>query len=247
MASSLTTQPIALRARDVGCGDVGDAFAMDVGRGHPGVEREAGEDRRLRRGVEAVDVGGRVGLGVAERGRLVERLGEAGAGLVHPGQDEVGRAVDDAQHPVDAVARERLAQRPQQRDRAGDARLEVEVGVARARRVVQRRAVLGEQRLVGGDDGGAATERCQQQRARRLDATDDLDDDVDVVARDQPGGIGREQRRVDRQVTFAVRSAHGDADELDGCADTRGQVVAVLMQQPDDLAADDAAAEQRDL
>ena len=53
---------------------------------------------RLGGRVEALDVGGRVGLGVAERCRLLQRLGEAGAGGVHPVQDEVGGAVDDAEH-----------------------------------------------------------------------------------------------------------------------------------------------------
>ena len=83
---------------DVGGGDVGDALAVDVGRGHPGVEGQAGQDRRLGRGVEALDVGGRVGLRVAERLSLGQGLGEAGALGVHLVQDEVGGAVDDADH-----------------------------------------------------------------------------------------------------------------------------------------------------
>ena len=67
MASSLTTQPIALALATSARGDLGDALAVHVGGGDPGVEREPGEDRGLGGGVEALDVGGRVGLGVAER------------------------------------------------------------------------------------------------------------------------------------------------------------------------------------
>ena len=63
----------------VGGGDLGDALAVDVGGGDPGVERERGQDRGLGGGVEALDVGGRVGLGVPELLGLLERLGEAGA------------------------------------------------------------------------------------------------------------------------------------------------------------------------
>ncbi len=52
---------------------------MDVGRGDPGVEGQRGQDRGLGRGVEALDVGGRVGLGVAELLGLLQRLREPGA------------------------------------------------------------------------------------------------------------------------------------------------------------------------
>jgi hypothetical protein len=91
---------------DVGGGDRGDALAVHVAGGDAGVEGEAGEDRGLRRGVEALDVRGGVGLGVPERLGLLERLGEAHPGRVHLVEDEVGRAVDDAEHPAHPVAGE---------------------------------------------------------------------------------------------------------------------------------------------
>ena len=62
-----------------------------------------GDDRRLGAGVEALDVGGRVALGVAEALRLGERVGVVGvatARVGHLGEDVVGRAVDDAHHPA---------------------------------------------------------------------------------------------------------------------------------------------------
>ena len=90
--------------RHVGGADLGDPFAVHVAGPYPGVERQRREDRRLRRRVEALDVGGRVGLGVPERGRLLQRLGEPGPGRVHRRQDEVGGAVDDAGDPDDPVA-----------------------------------------------------------------------------------------------------------------------------------------------
>ena len=43
-----------------------DALAVDVAGDDVGVEGDAGEDRGLGGGVEALDVGGRVALGVAE-------------------------------------------------------------------------------------------------------------------------------------------------------------------------------------
>ena len=67
----------ALGGGDVGGGDLGDALAVHVVEAHAGVEGDPGEDGGLGGGVEALDVGGRVGLGVAEGGGLVERLADS--------------------------------------------------------------------------------------------------------------------------------------------------------------------------
>ena len=67
------------------------------------MECEAGKDRHLGRGVGAVDVVGRVGLGVAELLRAGQGLVVGGAGGGHLAEDEVRRPVDD---PGDLVDRE---------------------------------------------------------------------------------------------------------------------------------------------
>ncbi len=232
---------------DVGGGHLGDALAVDVGGGDPGVERQRGEDRGLRGGVEALDVGGRVGLGVAELLGLLQRLGEPGAGAVHLVEDEVGGAVDDAEDPGDRVAGQRLAQRPQDRDRTGDRGLVVEVAAGLLGGLEEGRAVLGEQRLVGGDHAGAVLERGQDERPGRLDAADHLDDQVDVVARDQGRRVGGEQPFGHLDLARRVEPAHGDADQVDRRAHARGQVAGLLLEQPHHLGAHRAAAEHRDL
>ena len=163
IASSLTTEPIVPGGLDVGRGHLGDALAVHVGGGHPGVEGQRGQDRGLGGGVEPLDVGGRVGLGVAELLGLLERLGEAGARAVHLVEDEVGGAVDDAEHPGHPVAGQRLAQRPQDRDGAGHGGLVVEVAAGLLGRLEEGRPVLGEQRLVGGDHARAVLERGEDQ------------------------------------------------------------------------------------
>ena len=234
----MTTRAHLAGRGDVGGGDLGDALAVDVGGGDPGVEGQAGQDRGLGRGVEALDVGGRVGLGVAELLRLLERLVEAGAGGVHLVEDEVGGAVDDAEHPGHPVAGQRLAQRPQDRDRAGDGGLEVEVAAGLLGGLEQRRAVLGEQRLVGGDDRRAVLERGQDQRPGRLDAADHLDHQVDVAAGDQAVRVGGEQPVGHVDVARRVEAAYGDADQLDRRADPGGEVAGLLGEQPHHLRAD---------
>ena len=170
---------------DVGGGHLGDALPVHVGRADPGVKADRGQDGGLGRGVEAVDVRGRVGLGVAQPGGLGQRLVIAQPGIGHRRQDEVGGAVDDPHDPRDPVPGKGFAQRPDQRDGAGDGRLEVQIGAGGVGRLVQFRAVLGQQRLVRGDHPGPAAQRGEQQVLGRLDAADHLDDHVDVVPGDQ--------------------------------------------------------------
>ena len=104
----LTLQPTLTLggARDIRGRDVGDPLPVDVGRGDPGVERERSDDRRLRRGVEALDVGGGIGLRIPEGLCLVECFHERCAATVHPVEDEVRCAVDDSQDTLHVVARQ---------------------------------------------------------------------------------------------------------------------------------------------
>ncbi len=179
-----------LGAGHVGGRDVRDPLAVHIGCSDAGVEREPGQDGGLRRRVEPVDVGTRVRFGIPQGAGLVQRLGEAGAGLVHPGQDVVGGSVHDPDHTVQPVTGEGLAQRAQQWDRPGHRRLVVQVDRGLAGGGMQRRAVLGEQGLVRRDHRLTALECGQDQAAGRLDAADDLHDDVHIGARDEFHSVG---------------------------------------------------------
>ena len=53
------------RRRHVGVGELADALAVDVAGDDARAERDRRDDRGLRRGVEALDVGRRVALGEA--------------------------------------------------------------------------------------------------------------------------------------------------------------------------------------
>ena len=64
------------------------------------------------RGVPAVHVERRIGLRVTGRLRLGERRGKIQAGLRHPGEDVIARAVDDAVDGLDVVADEALRGSP---------------------------------------------------------------------------------------------------------------------------------------
>src|SRR5947199_223049 len=66
-------------------------------------------------------------LGVGQLLGLAQGLVEGRALLGHAGEDEVRRAVDDAQDALHAVAGQRLAQRANEGNATGDRRFEQEV------------------------------------------------------------------------------------------------------------------------
>ena len=144
-------------------------------------------------GVEAADVEGRVGLGIAQLLRVLEALGEARCPrFAHAGEDVVAGAVHDAVDAGDAGRAEALAQRLDDRNAAGDGGLEAELGAVLLGQPRQRHAVPGEQRLVGGDHRAADLERGADRGKRRaVLAADQLDEEVDVV------GFGQRHRIVE--------------------------------------------------
>ena len=89
---------------DVLGADGTDTLLVHIIGGHAGAKADGGEDCRLAGGVEAVDVGGRVGLGIALSLCVGEHVGVIGALGVHARQDIVGGAVENAGDGQDLVA-----------------------------------------------------------------------------------------------------------------------------------------------
>ena len=79
---------------------------MDPVRSDPDAERQTSQDHRLGGGVGSADVRGRIGLGISQGLGGFEGVGERGAFLVHGGEDVVGGAVDDPEHPADLFSRQ---------------------------------------------------------------------------------------------------------------------------------------------
>ena len=231
---------------DVGRADAADALAVDVGVDDVRPEREGGQDGGLGGGVVPLDVGRGVALGQAELLRLAQHVVVAVALLLHAGEDVVGRAVHDPHHAEDLLARQRLAQRPDDRDGAGHRRLVEQVDPGGRRHLGQLGAGGGQQRLVARDDRLAVAQGGLDQLVRRVQAPDQLDHDVDVVARDERGGVGADEARVDGRGAGLVRVGDGDPDQLQADAGTGGDVVGAGEEYLGQRAADVAAAEQRD-
>ena len=204
------------------------------------MERERGQNGTLRGGVEAFDVGGRVGLGETEVLRLLEGVLVAQALGAHRVENEVRRAVDNTHDSGDAVPRQRFAQAVDDRNGTGDGRLIVQISVVGGGGLVQLGAVRGEQGLVARHDRDALGEGAQHERARRLDAADQLDNQVHPV--NGLGGVGREQLPIDRRVTRSIHIADENSTDLHFRAGACGEILATRLQDTNDLATDGSSS-----
>ena len=155
---------------DAECGNVRAAAAP---------ERDARGDDGLVPHVDAVDVRRGVRLGVPERLRIGQDLGEVRALAVHAVEDVVARPVQYAREGLDGVDARRADEIGDPGNAPAHARLDVEMGAARLRRGGELVDMLGHDRLVGRDNVLARLEGSENIRARGLDAAHDLDDGVD--------------------------------------------------------------------
>ena len=117
---------------DVLGADGTDALLVYVVGGHTGAKADGGEDRRFAGGVEAVDVGGRVGLGIALGLRVGEHVGVIGTLGVHARQDVVGGTVENTGDGQDLVAHQVVLKRAHDGDAAAAAGLALNLHAARA-------------------------------------------------------------------------------------------------------------------
>ncbi len=231
---------------DVGRRHPGDPLGIHVAGHHLRPEGDGGQDGGLGRGVEALDVGGGVAFGVAQRLGLGQGLVERRPRFGHAGQHEVGGAVDDPGDAADPVAGQGLPQRPQQRDPAAHRRLEQEVDAVGLGRLEQLPAEVGQQLLVGRDDGLAGLQGGQDQRAGRFDAADHLDDDIDGGVADHLVGVVGEAVGVEVDVALLGQVADGDLGHLDLDAGPGLDDGGVAVEEADERGADVAAAQQPD-
>ena len=101
-----------------------DALDRDRGGVDLEAEGEGSEDGELVRRVESADIESGIRLGVAEPLRLAEAGVERQVVGLHPGQDVVTGAVEDAGNALDRVAGQTLAQGLDHGNSTADRRLE---------------------------------------------------------------------------------------------------------------------------
>jgi len=116
-----------------------------------------------------------------------------------------------------------------------------------ARLVVELGAVVGEQRLVGGDHVLAGGERAQDERARGLESAHQLDHDVHAgVAEHAAGVAGHRQGRQVEALARAGEIGVGDGGEGEPAPGALLEDRPTRLEDLDDAAADGAEAEQCD-
>jgi hypothetical protein len=105
---------------------------------------------------------------------------------------------------------------------------------------------MGDDRLVRRHDRLACPERRVDQRARRLDAAHELDDDVDLRVGDEVRGRIGQQPRRDALSADLAEVAHRDRREADLPAVGAGEALRVLRQSLQDGPAHGPCPEDRD-
>jgi hypothetical protein len=135
--------------------------------------------------------------------------------LPHLRQDEVGRAVDDARDPLDAVRGESFAQRLDDRYAAGNGSLESDHDTFPLCRGKDLVAMCGEQRLVGSNHVLAVLDCLQHEFPRHAIAADEFDDNIDFrIRHDRKRVVGDACcafRHLSRQIEILVGN-NRDAD-----------------------------------
>ncbi len=122
--------------------------AKDVVRCDPRIHQDVGERGGLGRGVPAVHVERRIGLGDAFRLHPRQRVFERRSGFERR-DDVVGRRVDDAFEANDVDRRQRLANEVEDRDAVHDRTFEQEADAGALGRITQVSIGKGHRTLVG--------------------------------------------------------------------------------------------------
>ena len=179
-AKQAKLHPGCLCKRGVLRRDGGNACHADAGRVDVFTEHHIGQNADLAARVDALDIGGRVLLGVAARLRVTERRFVALPVFEHLCEDEIRRAVQNAAHFINFIRAEALAQRMQHRNAAADGGLKQKAHAIRLRKRQQLRAVLGDELLVGCYDVLACGKRAADILKRCAAAADSFYDEKHV-------------------------------------------------------------------
>ncbi|KFB71722.1 MAG: hypothetical protein AW09_003140 [Candidatus Accumulibacter phosphatis] len=229
---------------DVGRVELADAFDVRLLEAHRVAESNRRHDAELVRGVHALDVEGRIGLGVAEALRFLEHRGKGQTLVAHLGENEVGGAVDDAGDPLDAVGGETFAQCLDDRDAASDGGLESDhhaLFLSSGKNLV---AVPGEQGLVGGDHVFAIGDRLQYEFPGDPVAADQLDDDVDLRVADHRKGVVGHPAVSTGELPDPFAVLVGNDTDLNGAAGAAGDFFSVTLENGVSTATDGADPEK---
>ncbi len=187
------------------------------------------------------DIETRIGLGIAQALRFLEAFRERQLVLLHPGEDVVAGAVEDAVDALERVAGHSFAQGLHDRNGAADRRFEIQRDVMLFRERGELDAMLGEQRLVGGDHR-FARRQCRFDGALGgiADAADQFHEHIDVGGARQRDWIGIPFYFLEIDAAILSPRARADRDDLDRAAATRDERLLLARHLGDQGRADRA-------
>ena len=225
----------------------GDAFGVDFIELHRNAEGNSRHDGELVRGVDALDVEGRVGLGIAQFLRLLEHCVECQALVTHFRKDEVAGAIDDAGDPFDAIGGQSLAQRLDDGNAARHRRLERNHHAFLLCCGKNFVAVGRKQRLVRGNDMLTVLDGLKYQLSCNGITADQLHYNIDIGIRHNLIGITGNDNALTHDLPgllLLTIGNHADDNSTPGSADNLFLVTFKYRECP---AADSANAKQPDI
>ena len=239
--------PQLLGVADVLEGDRTDALGIHALELQWHAERNRGEDGQLVRRVDALDIERRIGLRVAELLRLGQHVGERAARVPHLGQNEVAGAVDDAGDALDAITRESLPDRLDNRNTARHRGLERDGHPSIVRGTEDLVAVKRDQGLVGGDHVLAVGDCPHHQIECGVDAADELHHDLDLGVVDHIGALVGQVDHLGGTDPGLGEVAHTGPHDVDRTTRPSRDLLAVSREHVHGSAAHGAEPEESDL
>ena len=228
---------------DIELGDVADAFGMDAARFDPEAVGQRCEDSNLVSGVVAVDVERRFSFGVAQALSIGQDIRELGPLELHPGEDVVAGAIDDAGDARDPVSGEGFPERLDDGNAPGDGGFVVEVRLVLRSQSEEFWAVGREESLVGGDHRLAQFEGCTDHLACCCHSAHQFDHELDLGIMDHLAPVAGQHRGGYGESARPAGIPHGHADDVQSDPQPSGHEIAVALQRLPDATTHCAATD----
>src|SRR6516165_5106899 len=226
---------------DVGRGNVLDPLDIDGVERRAHSEGERGQQRKFVRSVEAADVKGWIGLGIAAGLRLFQDLGEAAPFGHHQREDVIAGAIEDAVDAADGIALQALADGLDDRNAARNSALKIQRDTLLLGKRRERWSMMDKHRVIGGDHVFAGAERgLDRLLGGTLLAANQLDKGVDLWIAGELDRIGDETETGDVGIAVLAPVTRRHSDDFDGPARAFSEGASPLGEQSQDPASDRA-------